>query len=253
MRASISKSERSISGSGQRALLVLEVILKNGPIKPAQICQKSGLGRSSVHRAIHLLVEQGWVRHQLGDRACVATYRFDQLAVDANFSQPIQDEIYPVLKELCAAHYLHGDIAFLFGAGRIKLVESTDSKIDMTTEQSLVSSDIATAIYSIMEPAQITRLTSRALQNIDAHESEEIVSGNLAKRILQARQDENLAWSTDGSTISIPFQDKTQLFGAVRLRQKISTRTAKQIMLFVTSELRRSLPEVFKSPSLTNV
>jgi DNA-binding IclR family transcriptional regulator len=252
MRVIPKESESVISGSGQRALLVLEVILKNGPIKPAQICQKSGLGRTSVHRAIHLLVEQGWVRHQLGDRACVATYRFDQLAVDANFSQPIQDEIYPVIKELCAAHYLHGDIAFLFGAGRIRLVESTDSKIDMNTDLSLVSSDIATAIYSIMEPAQITRLTSRALQEIDARESEEIVSGNLAKRVLQARQNKNLAWSADRSMISIPFQDKTQLFGAVRLRQKISTRTAQQILLFVASELRRSLPGVFKPPTLTD-
>lgn len=252
MRASSKKRESVISGSGQRALLVLEVILKNGPIKPAQICQKSGLGRTSVHRAIHLLVEQGWVRHQLGDRACVATYRFDQLAVDANFSQPIQDEIYPVIKELCAAHYLHGDIAFLFGAGRIRLVESTDSKIDMNTDLSLVSSDIATAIYSIMEPAQITRLTSRALQEIDARESEEIVSGNLAKRVLQARQDENLAWSPDRSMVSIPFQDKTQLFGAVRLRQKISTRTAQQVLFFAATELRRSLPDVFRPPTLTD-
>jgi len=246
MRALKSKPSTHTIGSAQRAFLVLEVILKNGPIKPAEICQKSGLGRSSVHRAIHLLVDQGWVRQQLGDRACVATYQLDQLAVEANFSQPVQDQIYPVLKELCVAHYLHGDIAFMFGGGRIKLVESTDSKIDINAEISLVSSDIATAIYSIMEPAQITRLTSRALQTIDAQENEEVVSGRLAKRIIRARQDGNMAWSSDGSVISIPFQDETQLFGAVQLRQKISTRTARQILLFVASELQRTLPGVFK-------
>lgn len=234
------------TGSAQRALLVLEVILKNGPIKPAEICQKSGLGRSSVHRAIHLLVDQGWARQQLGDRACVATYQLDQLAVDANFSQPVQDQIYPILKGLCAAHYLHGDIAFLFGGGRMELVESTDSKADKNTELSLVSSDISTAIYSIMEPAQITRLTSRALQSIDEIEKEELTSGQLAKRIVKARQDGNMAWSMDQTMVSIPFQDDTQLFGAVRLRQKITTSTARQILLFVASELQRSLPEVFK-------
>lgn len=246
MKASASNENPAPVGSAQRAFLVLDVILKKGPVKPAEICQISGLGRSSVHRAIHLLVDQGWVRMQLGDRACVATYKFDQLAVDANFSQPVQDQIYPILKELCLAHYLHGDIAFLFGAGRIKLVESTDSKSDTNADLSLVSSDIATAIYSIMEPAQITRLTSRALQNIDAQENEEIVSGNLAKRIIQARQDGNMAWSADQTVVSIPFQDETQLFGAVRLRQKTATRTAKQILLFVASELQRSLPLVFK-------
>jgi DNA-binding IclR family transcriptional regulator len=233
-------------GSAQRALLVLEVILKKGPIKPAEICHFSGLSRSSVHRAIHLLVDQGWVRHQLGDRACVATYQLDQLAVDANFSQPIQDKIYPVLKELCSAHYLHGDIAFLFGGGHLRLVESTDSKIDTSADLSLVSSDIATAVFSIMEPSQITRLTAQALQHVDAQENEEIVSGRLAKRILRARRDGNMAWSHDGSLVSIPFQDETQLFGAVRLRQKTATSTARQILLFVASELQRTLPEVFK-------
>ena len=119
MKYDTTNAPPSSVGSAARAFLVLEIILKYGPIKPAQICQNSGLGRSSVHRAIHLLVDQGWVRQQLGNRACVATYQLDQLAVDANFSQPVQDQIYLVLKELCSAHYLHGDIAFLFGAGQI--------------------------------------------------------------------------------------------------------------------------------------
>lgn len=233
-------------GSAQRSLRVLEVILKFGPIKPAQICQKSGIGRSAVHRAIHLLVDQGWVRHRLGDRACIATYHFDQLAVDASFSQPVQDKIYPVLKELCAAHYLHGDIAFLFSGGRVKLVESTDSKIDTSTDISLVTSDFATAIFSIMSPVQITRLTSQAMNTINAHENQEIVSGKLAKRIIQARQDGNMSWTSNYSALCIPFQDETQLFGAVRLRQKITTGTARQILLFVASELQRSLPSIFK-------
>jgi DNA-binding IclR family transcriptional regulator len=240
------ENQKQSQGPAERSLRVLGVILKYGPIKPAQICQKSGLGRSAVHRAIHLLVDQGWVRHKLGDRACIATYQFDQLAVDANYSQPIQDKIYPVLKELCSAHYLHGDIAFLFSGGRMKLVESTDSKLDTNTELSLVTSDIATAIFSIMTPVQITRLTSQAMKNIDSHENEEIVSGNLAKRIVQARHDGNMAWSTNNSEVCIPFQDETQLFGAVRLRQKITTSTAKQILLFVASELQRRLAKEFK-------
>jgi DNA-binding IclR family transcriptional regulator len=245
MRAKMDSNATLKIGSGARAFLVLEVILKFGPVKPAQICQMSGLGRSSAHRAIHLLVEQGWVRMQLGDRACVATYKFDQLAVDANFSQPVQDQIYPLLKELCQAHYLHADIAFLFGAGSIRLVESTESKTDTNSELSLVYSDIATAIYSIMEPAQITRLTTRALQDIDVHEKEEITSGRLAQRIIQARQDGNKAWSADHSIVCIPFQDETQLFGAVRIRQKTATKSAKQILLYTASELQRSLPKVF--------
>ena len=97
-----------------------------------------------------------------------------------------------------------------------------------------------------MEPAQITRLTSIALQNLDKHESEELTSGNLAKRILHARNQGNMAWSNESTIVSIPFQDETQLFGAVRLRQKTSTSTARQTLLFVASELQRGLPEVFK-------
>ncbi len=246
MRVDKPENQSQSQGSAERSLRVLEVILKYGPIKPAQICQKSGLGRSAVHRAIHLLVDQGWVRHKLGDRACIATYQLDQLAVDANYSQPVQDKIYPVLKELCSAHYLHGDIAFLFSGGHMKLVESTESKLDTNIDLSLVTSDIATAIFSIMAPVQITRLTSQALNNINTDENEEIVSGNLAKRIIQARQDGNMAWSANNSAVCIPFQDETKLFGAVRLRQKITTSTAKQILLFVASELQRRLPNIFK-------
>ena len=134
----------------------------------------------------------------------------------------------------------------MFGAGKVKLVESTDSLIDTNADLSLISSDIATAIFSIMEPAQITRLTSIALQNLEKHESEDIKSGNLAKRILHARNEGNMAWSNENTMVSIPFQDETQLFGAVRLRQKTTTSTARQILLYAASELQRGLPEVFK-------
>ncbi|PCH93560.1 MAG: hypothetical protein COB84_09085 [Rhodobacteraceae bacterium] len=238
--------EKSDKGSSVKTLTVFEVILRKGPIKPAEICHECGLNRSAVHRAIHVLIEQGWVRSLLGDRSCVATYKFDKLAVDAVYSQPIQDQIYPLLKELCNAHYLHGDIAFLLGANQVKLVESTDSKAKINSDLSLVTTDIATAIFSIMEPEQITRITSRALNAVSKDETDEITSGRLAARILQARRDGNLAWSTDFSILSIPFRDSEQLFGAVRLRQKTATSTGKQILTYVGSELQRSLPDIFQ-------
>ncbi len=234
-------------GAAARAFTVLEVILKHGPIKPAQICEYTQLGRSAVHRSIHLLVEQGWVRTQLGDRACIATFQFDQLAADANFSQPVQDQIYPILKELCTAHYLHGDIAFLFSGGIVRLVESTDSKLDMTHPISLVNSDISTAIFSIMKPEQITRLSTIAMKTMDDDDTNEVVSGNLAKRIVKARRDDNMAWDYNDTYVSIPFYDKTQLYGAIRLRQKNASSTGRQTLTYVTTELRKRLPEVFES------
>ncbi len=241
------KKETSQSGAAARAFSVLEVILKHGPIKPAQICERINLGRSAVHRSIHLLVEQGWVRTQLGDRACIATYQFDQLAADATFSQPVQDQIYPILKELCTAHYLHGDIAFLFGGGIIRLVESTDSKLDTSRQLSLVNSDISTAIFSIMKPEQITRLSTIAMKTMDDDETNEVISGGLAKRIVKARRDGNMAWDYNDTYVSIPFLDKTQLFGAIRLRQKYASSTGRQTLTYATTELRRRLPDVFES------
>ncbi len=241
------KKEAPQNGTATRAFAVLEVILKNGPIKPKQICELTGLGRTAVHRSIHLLAEQGWVRTQLGDRACIATYQFDQLAADANFSQPVQDQIHPILKELCTAHYLHGDIAFLFSGGNIKLVESTDSKIDIKQPISLVSSDITIAIFSIMKPEQITRLSTIAMKSMDKEESQEIVSGGLAKSIVKARREGNMAWAYNDSIVSIPFYDKTQLYGAVRLRQKYASSTGRQTLTYVASELRKRLKDVFES------
>ncbi|WP_193221932.1 MarR family transcriptional regulator [Amylibacter sp. SFDW26] len=241
------KKEAAQIGAAARAFTVLEVILKNGPIKPAKICEMTQLGRSAVHRSIHLLVEQGWVRTQLGDRACIATYQFDQLAADANFSQPVQDQIYPILKELCTAHYLHGDIAFLFGGGIVRLVESTDSKYDITQPLSLVNSDISTAIFSIMEREQITRLSTIAMKTMEDDEKNDIISGGLAMRIVKAREDGNMAWDYNDSYVSIPFYDKTKLYGAVRLRQKYVSKTGRQTLSYVATELHRHLPQVFKN------
>jgi|GEM_PF-2412963 len=241
----VNKAEQK--GAAARAFTVLEVILKHGPIKPTQICDHTGLGRSAVHRSIHLLVEQGWVRTQLGDRACVATYAFDQLAADATFSQPVQDQIYPILKELCSAHYLHGDIAFMFGGGIMRLVESTDSKVDTSQPLSLVGSDISAAIFSIMKPEQITRLSTIAMKTMEDGEKHEVVSGGLAKRIVKARKNNNMAWDYNDTYVSIPFLDKTQLYGAVRFRQKYASGTGRQTLTYVTTELRRQLPEVFES------
>ena len=234
-------------GSALRAFIVLEVILKNGPIKPSEICEVTKLERSAVHRSIHLLIEQGWVRIQLGDRACIATYQFDELAAAANFSQPVQDQISPILKELCNAHYLHGDIAFLFSGAVIRLVESTDSKFDTSQIVSLVNSDISIAIFSIMKPEQITRLSTIAMKTMTEHETNEIVSGNLAKRIIKARSENSMAWDYNDTYVSIPFYDKTQLYGAIRLRQKNASSTARRTLTYVASELRKQLPEIFKT------
>ena len=129
----------------------------------------------------------------------------DQLAADANFSQPVKDQIYPILKELCNAHYLHGDIAFLFSGGIIRLVESTDSKFDMSEPISLVNSDISTPIFSIIKPEQITRPSTIAMKTLDEDEASEVISGGLAKRIVKAPEENNLAWDYKDTYASIPF------------------------------------------------
>ena len=126
------------------------------------------------------------------------------------------------------------------------MVESTDSKMDMNAKHSLALSDISIAIYSIMKPEQIARFTSRALQSLEPHEVTEITSGMLAQRIVKARENYHLSWSSDSSFISVPFQDETQLFGAVRLRQKTVTSTASQVLTYVAKELKKRLPNLFK-------
>jgi len=83
-----------------RCLEIFSVVLSHEHVTPRQICEATGYGRTVVHRSIHTLIEQGFVRYQLGRRQIVPSGRFIARAQQHGLCNPylerICDQVDPV-------------------------------------------------------------------------------------------------------------------------------------------------------------
>jgi len=151
-----------VSGSAGRALLVLGLVLDHGPVTPARLTELSGLGRTAVHRAIHALIEQGFIRYQLGKMHVIVTAGLQDRVRDAFFSPPGIDAVSRTADAALKHRRLHCDIAVLPAEGDMRIVETTAP--DPETEPDFLESDLVSVLLSHFEPVQVTRITARTLR-----------------------------------------------------------------------------------------
>ena len=59
-----------------RCLRIFSCVLEHEHVTPRQICEATGYGRTVVHRSIHTLIEQGFVRYELGRHHVVPSGQF---------------------------------------------------------------------------------------------------------------------------------------------------------------------------------
>ena len=155
-----------VSGSAGRALLVLGLVLEHGPVTPARLTRLGGLGRTAVHRAIHALIEAGFIRYQLGKTHVIVTAGLRERFEAAFFSPPGIDAISRVVETVLKGRRLHADIAILTRAGDVRIVESTSPEAEAEAEPDFFDSDLVSVLLSHFDPVAVTRITARVLREM---------------------------------------------------------------------------------------
>src|SRR6056297_3336240 len=131
----------ALSGSAARVLRVLGLVLDHGPVTPARLTALSGLGRTAVHRAIHALMDQGFIRYQLGKTHVIVTAGLRTRLEGAFFSPAGIDAISAAVEAALKHRRLQCDIAVLPPEGPARIVETTAPDPDL--EIDFFGSDLA--------------------------------------------------------------------------------------------------------------
>jgi len=233
------------TGSAARALRVLALVLEHGPVTPQKLTGLSGLGRTAVHRAIHALIDQGFVRYQLGKMHVIVTSSLHDRYAGAFFSPPGIDPVSRAVDTALRGRRMQCEIGVLPREGGVRVVETTAP--DDSPEADFFESDLVSVLLSHFEPVEVTRITARALREAgDGHR----VDPGFLDRYRQARYQGHL-WNGPLGTFSLRLRGTTDQAVAIRLFARGTGRLRQRDCVETMQAMRREMPEMF--PDLATI
>lgn len=238
-------ADAPVSGSAGRALLILGLVLDHGPVAPRRLTDLSGLSRTAVHRAIHALIGQGFVRYQLGKMHVIVTAGMRARFQGAFFSPPGIDAVSRAVDAALRGRRIQCDIAVLPRDGGIGLVET--SAPDETPDLDFFDSDLASVLLSHFEPVEVTRITARCLR---ATGGAARVAPEFLDRYRQARF-QGYLWNGPLGTLSVRLPAEPERAVAIRLFARGATRPRRRDYIETMRAMRQGLPEMF--PDLVTI
>jgi len=153
-------------GSAARVVRVLNCILRNGPMRPDALCDQTGLSRSAVHRAIHVLIDEGVLRFQLGRRK-VALAADWCAGVDSAQLAPFDvDRAVSVIEQVTRGQRLQVELALLTNEGRFEVIEGSDPD-RMAEPEAPMDSDLFITALTAFDQAPALSIMTKILKRGD--------------------------------------------------------------------------------------
>lgn len=230
------------SGSAARALSILDLTLKHGPVTPARLTDLSGLSRTAVHRAIHALIEQGFLRYQLGKAHVIVTARLQAKLEGAFFSPAGLDALSRAIDGALKGRRLHCEIGMLERDGPFQIVETT--QFDVDHDESFFESELVSVLLSRFEPVEVTRITARILRESPAGTK---VDPDFLDRFRLA-QYQGYLWNGDLGSLSIRLHSPDTNALAIRLSPRQDRRLNSKEATTALTAMHAALPDVFPRP-----
>jgi len=230
-----------VPGSAGRALLVLGLVLGHGPVTPARLTALSGLGRTAVHRAIHALIEQGFVRYQLGKAHVIVTADLRARFQAAFFSPPGIDAVSRTLEEALRRRRVQCDIAVLPARGHAAIIESTAPDSETEREPDFLESDLVSVLLSHFDPVEVTRITARIRR--ESGGGGEVGHGFLDRYRLARYQ--GYLWNGALGTLCIRLAGDSDQAVAIRLFARGHARLSRRDCIGVVTAMSEISPGLF--------
>ena len=243
--SSDTERDGAVTGSAGRALLVLGLILEHGPVSPQRLTAISGLSRTAVHRAIHALIDRGFVRYQLGKMHVIVTAELRDSFRGAFFSPPGIDAVSKAVDEGLKHRRIHCEIAVLSQAGEVRIVETTAP--DEETEVDFFESDLVSVLLSHFDPVAVTRMTARALRAAGDGVN---VEHDFLDRYRQA-QYQGFIWNGQHGALCLRVQGDSDQAVGLRLISRGSGRHRQRDCVETAEAIGRLLPGMF--PNLSTI
>lgn len=236
-------SETSVSGSAARALNVLGLVLEHGPVTPAHLTELSGLSRTAVHRAIHALIDQGFLRYQLGKAHVIVTARLKTQLEGAFFSPSGLDAVARAIDIALKGRRLHCEIGLLHLEGAFQIVETTQTETD--GRDTFFESELVSVLLSHFEPVEVTRITARILRQSPEGTG---VEPDFLDRFRLA-QYQGFLWNADLGSLAVRLTSPADTALAIRLHPRQDRQLNRREATAALTAMHDGLPEVFPPPS----
>lgn len=232
-----------VSGSAGRAILILGLVLDYGPVSPRRLTELSGLSRTAVHRAIHALIDQGFVRYQLGKMHVIVTAGLRERFEGAFFSPPDIDAISKTIDAALRNRRIQCEIAVLSPTEPVRVVETTTP--ELRPEIDYLESDLVSVLLSHFDPVEVTRITARALRDIGSGAS---VAPDFLDRYRQA-QYQGYIWNAPMGTFSLRLPTESEQAVAIRLFARGTARLRQRDCVETVEAMARISPQLFPDPA----
>ncbi|MEQ9390258.1 helix-turn-helix domain-containing protein [Marinovum algicola] len=232
-------------GSAARALAVLALVLEHGPVSPQRLTELSGLSRTAVHRAIHALIEQGYIRYQLGKMHVIVTAGLRARIDGAFFSPPGIDAISRAVDAGLKHRRIQCEIAVLSREGGFRLVETTAPDHDV--EDDFFDSELVSVLLSHFEPVEVTRITAKALREAGEGAS---VEPEYLDRFRLARH-QGFLWNAQLGTMCLRLAGDPEQAVAIRLFGRGAARLRQRDCVETVEAMARISPKMF--PNLATI
>lgn len=235
----------AVTGSAGRALRVLELVLDYGPVSPQRLTELSGLSRTAVHRAIHALIDQGFVRYQLGKMHVIVTAGLRDRFRGAFFSPPGIDAVSKAVDEALKHRRIQCEIAVLGQDGDARIVETTTP--EQEPDMDFFESDLVSVLLSHFDPVAVTRITARKLRATGGGAS---VEPEFLDRYRQA-QYQGFIWNAQEGALCVRVPDDSDQAVAIRLISRGSGRVRQRDCVETAEAIGRLLAGMF--PNLSTI
>jgi hypothetical protein len=218
---------------------VLSLVLEHGPVTPARLTELSALSRTAVHRSIHALIDQGFLRYQLGKAHVIVTARLKDQLENAFFSPPGLDAVARAIDTALKGRRLHCEIGLLHLEGPFQIVETT--QIDVVDKDSFFESELVSVLLSHFEPVDVTRITARILRESGSGAK---VETDFLDRFRLA-QYQGYLWNADLGSLSVRLNSDKATAMAIRIYPRQERRLNRKEAVGALNSMNDLLPSVF--------
>ena len=236
----VAKRQPAATGSAAKALRVLAATATANALTPQELCVKTGLSRTAVHRAIHVLLDEGFLRHRLGRREVILTSHMTGRLLHVPEKPVVLDKIVLTLDQICRHRRLHADLALLTGQPMFEIVESTDAS-RLNKHELPLDSDLFAVALTLLAPTQVLSVTTAILK---AAGNQKTVSVEFLDRYRWAKK-QGYLWDGHANELAVPLVLENDTAIVLRLWSQDGGPRTRAFLMTTLAIMHQHQPELF--------
>ncbi|MGV6839545.1 MAG: hypothetical protein ACWA40_05055 [Planktomarina sp.] len=172
----------------QRALLVMQVLGQKAPIKLVDLEQSVPIPKTALHQICSQLVDIGWVRKRVSDKAFMLTHQIEEFFATARFTPFEIDVLQPLFQKVKKGDKYHLTLTMFQDDGTWEDVEGTRQPDTWDKDMSFTFAPAAIAAQSVLPREDQVKLTAKLIATSTTQEAAHVKAGDHTAALRKAQK-----------------------------------------------------------------